>query len=94
MCVGKGAMLSKQSDRQRHASPARAVRKGGGGGMGVRTGSWALRPFPLILLPVCEITEEQRRCLGFNMKPVHDSQVPLEQMNVFPAWLVSRDSQG
>lgn len=61
--------------------------------MGVRTRSSALRPFPLTMLPVCEITEETRQCLGFGMKVVHDSQVPLEQMNVFQAWPVPRNRQ-
>ena len=91
MCAGTGLMLSKQNATLHQPGSCRKVVRGG---MGVRTGSSALRPFPLTLLPVCEITEEQRRCLGFGLKLVYDSQVPLEQMNVFPAWLVSRDRQG
>ena len=91
MCAVTGLRLSKQNATLHQPGSCRKVVRGG---MGVRTGSSALRPFPLTLLPVCEITEEQRRCLGFGLKLVHDSQVPLEQMNVFPAWLVSRDRQG
>lgn len=91
MCAGTGVMLSKQNTTLHQPGSCRKVV---GVGMGVRTGSSALRPFPLTLLPVCEITEEQRRCLGFGLKLVHDSQVPLEQRNVFLAWPVSRDRQG
>lgn len=50
MCVGKGVMLSKQSDRQRHASPARAVRKGGRGWDGGENGVLGFEAFSFDLV--------------------------------------------
>lgn len=90
MCGNGGD--AEQAERQ-VASSARVMQKGGRGWDGVRTGSSALRPFPWTLLPAYEITEEPRQCLGFGMNVAHDSQVPLEQMNIFPAWPVSRNRQ-
>ena len=90
MCGNGGDSEQTEQEVAPHfVSQGRAERRSGvGWGENRVFGSEA---FPLTMMPVCEITEESRQCLGFNMKVVHDSQVRLEQMNILTAWPVPRN---